>query len=151
MLPVVVTIDKKRKAERRLRQLLSEGGFAQPEEVQYGPACVRLLWYSVNKSIVVDVTDRGDVGETRAGPTPLDDAENGDEGGPYITAAPPQAATLEQKRRAEEDARAMLEHSGLPQPDRVEYGDGCIYLFWDDTKLVLVVDITNPPVTKDRL
>ncbi len=38
----------------------------------------------------------------------------------------------------------MFEESGLPEPDRVEYGHTCIRFFWDETKVVLVVDIDEP-------
>lgn len=39
----------------------------------------------------------------------------------------------------------MLRQGGLPDPDRVEYGHTCIRLFWEETKVVLVVDIDEPP------
>jgi hypothetical protein len=39
----------------------------------------------------------------------------------------------------------MLRQGGLPEPDRVEYGSTCIRLFWEDTKVMLVVDIDEPP------
>jgi hypothetical protein len=54
-------------------------------------------------------------------------------------------ATLTQKIQCERDAREMLRQGGLPDPDRVEYGHTCIRLFWEDTKLMLVVDIDEPP------
>lgn len=54
-------------------------------------------------------------------------------------------ATLTEKIQCERDAREMLERGGLPQPDRVEYGHTCIRLFWEDTKLALVVEIDKPP------
>ena len=39
----------------------------------------------------------------------------------------------------------MLRHSELPAPDWVEYGHTCIRLFWEDSKVALVVDIDKPP------
>jgi hypothetical protein len=54
-------------------------------------------------------------------------------------------ATLNQKIQCERDAREMLRQGGLPEPDRVEYGHTCIRLFWEDTKVMLVVDIDEPP------
>ena len=39
----------------------------------------------------------------------------------------------------------MLRDEGLPEPDRVEYGHTCIRLFWNETKVALVVDIDEPP------
>ena len=54
-------------------------------------------------------------------------------------------ATLAQKRACEHDARAMLEDHGLPQPDEVEYGHGCIFLLWREEKVCLEVQIDEPP------
>ena len=53
-------------------------------------------------------------------------------------------ATLAQKIQCER--RPGDAPSGrAPDPDRVEYGHTCIRLFWEDTKIVLVVDIDKPP------
>ena len=57
----------------------------------------------------------------------------------------PSMATLPEKMQCERDTRAMLERNGIPPPDRVEYGFTCIRLFWEDSKVVLVVDIDDPP------
>jgi hypothetical protein len=54
-------------------------------------------------------------------------------------------ATLKQKVQAEHAGRALLENGGLPQPDAVEYGHTCIRFFWNAPKLVLVIDIDEPP------
>lgn len=54
-------------------------------------------------------------------------------------------ATLRQKIKAEKRMRDLLEESGLPQPDHVEYGFTCIRLFFMDTKTVVVIDIDEPP------
>jgi hypothetical protein len=53
-------------------------------------------------------------------------------------------ATETQKIEAENRVRALLEESGLPQPDRVEYGFTCIRLFFDATKQVVVIDLDEP-------
>ncbi len=37
--------------------------------------------------------------------------------------------------------REVLERNGMPQPDEVESGFGCIRLFFHETKTVVVVDI----------
>jgi hypothetical protein len=50
-------------------------------------------------------------------------------------------ATLKQKIEAERTAREMVAREDLPEPDRVEYGFTCIRLFWNEPKIVLVVDI----------
>ena len=54
-------------------------------------------------------------------------------------------ATLEQKIEVEQKMRALLEDSGLPAPDAVEYGYTCVRFFFMDTKTCLVVDIDKPP------
>jgi hypothetical protein len=54
-------------------------------------------------------------------------------------------ATLKQKIQAEHAGRAMLENGGVPQPDAVEYGHSCIRFFWNAPKVVLVIDIDEPP------
>ena len=53
-------------------------------------------------------------------------------------------ATLAQKMEPEKRMRGLLEESGLPQPDHVEYGFTCIRLFFDSTKQVVVIDIDEP-------
>ena len=62
-------------------------------------------------------------------------------GGPEHAAG---MATLAQKIEAEKRMRDLLEESGLPQPDYVEYGFTCIRLFFNDTKHVVVIDIDDP-------
>ena len=56
----------------------------------------------------------------------------------------PGMATLEQKIEAEKRMRTLLDESGLPQPDRVEYGFTCIRLFFDSTRQMVVIDIDEP-------
>jgi hypothetical protein len=36
--------------------------------------------------------------------------------------------------------RELITGAGLPQPDEVEYGEACIWLYWHDSKLVVKVD-----------
>ena len=50
-------------------------------------------------------------------------------------------APLAQKIDAERRMRDLLESGGLPQPDAIEYGDECIRLFFNETKLVVIVDL----------
>ncbi len=54
-------------------------------------------------------------------------------------------ATLKQKRAAEQEVRELLETSGLPMPDDIEYGHECIRLLWEEQKVALVVDIDDYP------
>ncbi len=60
-------------------------------------------------------------------------------------------ATLQQKIAAERSGRAMLDSGGVPQPDHVEYGHTCIRFFWEQEKLVLVIDIDEPPEGFERV
>ncbi len=52
-------------------------------------------------------------------------------------------ASLEEKIQCEAHMRELLEQEGLPQPDAVEYGYGCIRLFFNEPKVALVVDIDD--------
>jgi hypothetical protein len=52
-------------------------------------------------------------------------------------------ASLEMKIKAEVRMRELLETEGLPPPDAVEYGFGCIRLFFHETKTCIVVDIDD--------
>ena len=54
-------------------------------------------------------------------------------------------ATLKQKIDAERRIRQLIESEGLPEPSRVEYGYTCIRLFWEESKVVLAIDIDPPP------
>jgi hypothetical protein len=63
----MASLAMKRKAEGRLRQLLAEENVAQPDTVEYGDGCVRLFWHESKVVIVVDVDDRGEIGESRLG------------------------------------------------------------------------------------
>jgi hypothetical protein len=59
-------------------------------------------------------------------------------------------ATLKQKIQAEAKVRELLRNGGLPDPDGVEYGHGCIRVFFDEPKVCLVVDIDNPEEDAER-
>ncbi len=50
-------------------------------------------------------------------------------------------ATLAMKIKAEQRMRELLAEAEVAEPDHVEYGYGCIRLFWDGPKVVVVVDI----------
>ena len=58
-------------------------------------------------------------------------------------------ATLQQKIDAEMKVRELVETEGLPEPDDIEYGQTCVRVFWNEPKLVLVVDIDPPPEQLD--
>jgi hypothetical protein len=52
-------------------------------------------------------------------------------------------ASLAMKIKAEMRMRELLEQEGVPMPDQVEYGYGCIRLFWTGAKTVIIVDIDD--------
>jgi hypothetical protein len=56
-------------------------------------------------------------------------------------------ATLSQKIECEANARKVLTDAGLPEPDEVEYGCGCIRFFFHESKTVLVIDIDDRSAT----
>lgn len=50
-------------------------------------------------------------------------------------------SSLDEKVRAEVQVREFLENNGLRQPDAIEYGHQCIRLFYNEEKVVLIVDL----------
>ena len=42
---------------------------------------------------------------------------------------------------AERDMRELLEHSGLAQPDEVEYRERSILMLWHETKVAVAIDL----------
>jgi hypothetical protein len=52
-------------------------------------------------------------------------------------------ASQSQLRDAERAMLRLLEENGMQMPDRVEYGDTCVWLFWTPQKLVVAVDVDN--------
>ena len=60
-------------------------------------------------------------------------------------------ATLAQKIEAETRIREILADGDLPDPDRIEYGHGCIRLFFEESKVVVVIDIDDDSEVDERL
>jgi hypothetical protein len=134
----------KKKAERRVRQLIRKDGFAQPDEVEYGPSSVTLFWHSVQKSILVDVDENGEVGESRMGPrSPSWDNPASSPNGRKRCFVP--RASLQQKRIARDKVLAKLADQGLPDPDEIEFVDSSVTLLWHDTRLRMVVHVPESP------
>jgi hypothetical protein len=52
-------------------------------------------------------------------------------------------ATLARKIEAERRMRDLLESGGLPAPDRIEYCEESIRLFFEETKTVVVIDLDD--------
>ncbi len=63
----MVPIEMRMKAERRIRRLLYEEQMGQPDVVQYGDACIQVYWQGARHSIIVEITDKGELGQSRLG------------------------------------------------------------------------------------
>ncbi len=55
----MVTLAQKRAAEQDFRALLEDHGLPQPDAVEYGQACVRLLWHEEKLCVIVDIDEQG--------------------------------------------------------------------------------------------
>lgn len=66
----MVPIEMRFKAERRIRRLLY-GRMPPPDIVQYGNTTIHLYWRGAEHSIVVEITEDGEIGESRLGDPPL--------------------------------------------------------------------------------
>jgi hypothetical protein len=52
-------------------------------------------------------------------------------------------APIDQKQRAERRMLALLEDSGIPLPDAVEYGAAEVRFLWHDLKIAVVVELED--------
>jgi hypothetical protein len=57
MLPDMATLAQKVEAEEKMRRLLADNGMPEPDEVQYGHTCIRLLWHDQKAVVVVDIDE----------------------------------------------------------------------------------------------
>jgi hypothetical protein len=55
----------------------------------------------------------------------------------------PVMAPIDNKQRAEQRMRSLLDNAGLPAPDEVQYGHASIRLLWHDRKVAVVVDVSD--------
>jgi hypothetical protein len=56
----MATLAQKIEAEKRMRDLLEEGGLPQPDYVEYGFTCIRLFFNETKTMVVVDIDDPED-------------------------------------------------------------------------------------------
>jgi hypothetical protein len=56
----MATLAQKIEAEKRMRDLLEEGGLPQPDYVEYGYTCIRLFYVESKTCVVIDIDDRPD-------------------------------------------------------------------------------------------
>jgi len=52
-------------------------------------------------------------------------------------------APIDRKQQAERRFVALMEDSGLPLPDEVQYGTDCVRFLWLDRKVAVVIDLEN--------
>jgi hypothetical protein len=57
MLPGMATLAQKIEAEEKMRRLLADNGMPEPDEVQYGHTCIRLLWHDQKAVVVIDIDE----------------------------------------------------------------------------------------------
>jgi hypothetical protein len=63
------------RAELCLRELLLEARKAQPDRIQYGDSLIHLFWNTAEVSILVEITDEGEIGMSRCcDPAPATDS-----------------------------------------------------------------------------
>jgi hypothetical protein len=68
----MATLAQKIEAEKRMRDLLEEGGLPQPDYVEYGFTCIRLFFEETKTVVVIDIDQ------------PEDDEEEGAHGGKRV-------------------------------------------------------------------
>ena len=68
----MATLAQKIETETRMRDLLEQAGLPQPDYVEYGFTCIRLLFYEPKLCLVIDIDD----------PPDTEDLETSDRGNP---------------------------------------------------------------------
>jgi hypothetical protein len=53
----MATKAQKIEAEKRMRELLEEGGLPQPDHVEYGYTCIRLFFNDTKQVVVIDIDE----------------------------------------------------------------------------------------------
>jgi hypothetical protein len=66
----MATLAQKIDTEKRMRDLLADGGLPQPDYVEYGFTCIRLFFEATKTVVVIDI-DEPECGE---GPVDMDAA-----------------------------------------------------------------------------
>jgi hypothetical protein len=56
----MATLAQKIDAERRMRELLEDNGLPQPDMVEYGFTCIRLIFEDSKTVVVIDIDDPPD-------------------------------------------------------------------------------------------
>ncbi len=53
----MATLAQKIEAEKKMRDLIAEDGLQEPDEVEYGHTCIRLLWHEPKLAVVIDIDE----------------------------------------------------------------------------------------------
>ena len=53
----MATLAQKIDTERRMRQLIEDGGLPQPDRVEYGFTCIRLIFEESKLCVVIDIDE----------------------------------------------------------------------------------------------
>ena len=57
MLPGMATLAQEIETEKRMRDLLEQGGLPQPDHVEYGFTCIRLFFEETMTVVVIDIDE----------------------------------------------------------------------------------------------
>jgi hypothetical protein len=53
----MATLAQKKAAEAEARAMLEDHGLPQPDEVEYGYTCIRLIWHEEKLALVIDIDE----------------------------------------------------------------------------------------------
>jgi hypothetical protein len=70
MLSRMTSLAMKIKAERRMRELLEEGGMRPPDLIQYGESTITVYWHGADSAVMVEIDDDGEIGLSSLAPPP---------------------------------------------------------------------------------
>jgi hypothetical protein len=70
-LPGVATLRQKLNAEVRVRELIAQNGLPEPDEVEHGLTCIRLLWHESKVVLVIDIDTPPEAPDATEEPGPV--------------------------------------------------------------------------------
>lgn len=53
----MATLQQKIQAEVKMRELIEEHGLPEPDAIEYGHTCIRVLWHETKTVLVIDIDD----------------------------------------------------------------------------------------------
>ena len=56
----MATIEQKIQAEERIRRIITEQGLPEPDQIEYGHTCVRVLWLEHKLCVRIDIDEDPD-------------------------------------------------------------------------------------------